>query len=323
MPAQLVKVLRRNLKSALKKGRIKEAAPILEHLKTEDPLGFETRGLTLEFLIKAQRLDEAEPLAKQLLRLFPASSRIHYLAGLCYYRLKRYDRAGPFFRESYRLYNHWQSRYWLAKTLTQRGKAGDFEEAQSILEEVRKGFPMAVRDLAWLFERKKDWENALRLRQEELAIKPDDEETKRQITRLKAKLLDPESLVEEMENLAEHGESVPQHLLPELVEDLFATGQGEKARATVIESLPELPARLAVQLGWVCNRAQAFDLVTQIFKEHVQENLNSYPFLNALENAAKKTNQAESVIEVYQGLAATHPALFGRIKKLAAAVEES
>ena len=55
----LKNVLVRNVQQALRRGDLEEAAAALEHLRAEDPLSVETRGLEVEHLLAAGRLDAA------------------------------------------------------------------------------------------------------------------------------------------------------------------------------------------------------------------------------------------------------------------------
>ncbi len=313
MAEKLERVLHRNLKAALRAGRLEEARDLVERLKGEAPLDPATRGFELELLIEEKGYEEAKSLAAQLETQFPNSSRIQFLAGKLAYRRKNYAKAAASFRESHRIFPHWRSQYWLGKALTQRG---ELDEARFHLETVRPQFPLVARDLAWLFERKGDLEKALACYEEALPFEEDSSFTKAQMERVKAKMLKPEALVEEVESLVAFGEEVPDSIFPEYIADLFETGRGDKARRLIHARIEQLPAGLATRVGWNCYRAHAYDLAYDLFSRFILENRSQFKLLNALEAAAKKCHRVESLIERYAELAPREKNLYGRIKKL-------
>lgn len=306
-------MLRRNLKAALRAARLDEANDLLERLKSEAPLDPVTRGFELELLIASKHYQEAKSLADQLEQHFPNSSRIHFLVGKLAYRQKNYQKATAAFRESHRIYPHWRSQYWLGKTLTQ---SGALDEARTHLETVRPHFPPAARDLAWLYERKGDLEKALEYYEEVLRFEEDSSFTAQQVARVKAKMLRPEVLVDEVETLVAFGESIPDSIFPEYIANLLKTGQGDKARRLIHERLEQLSARLATSVGWDCYRAHAYDLTYDLFSRFIMENRSQFKLLNALEVAAKKCHRVEALIESYLELAPLEKNFYGRIKKL-------
>jgi tetratricopeptide (TPR) repeat protein len=301
------------MKQALSQGRLAEAADILGRLKREDPLSRETRGYELEYYLASERLGEAESLAKQLCRTFPDSARVWFLAGKLAYRQKRYSDAETCFRESQRIYPSNQTQLWLGKTLTQ---TGEWNEAESLLTSVRDRYDHALLDLGWLYERKGDLEAALGAYDAYLAIHPDHEFASSQRVRIKARSLEPEALIEEVDRLVGFGEQIPASLFADYVEKLLDTGQGTRARETVRSRLSGLDPRLGTSVGWVCYRKQAYDLACDLFLAFLESNLANFKYLNSLEAAATKCNRVTEVIEAYKRLAPSSPKLHGRLKTL-------
>ena len=315
----IVGVLRRNLQETLRGNRLAEAGEILSRLKKEDPLSRETRGLELELLLKTHRLAEAQALAQQLCQLFPDSGRIQQLAGQVAYRQRRYVEAQAFFRESQRIYPHWQTQQWLGKTLTQ---LGSFEEAESLLLAARAHSVQAWLDLGWLYERRKDWPAAVDAYESFLKLHPGHSFATEQLTRVRAKQLDPEALIEEAEALAEFGEAMPEALFEEYIEKLFATGQGPAAREALLAHAPALDARQGTRLAWVCHHARAYDLACQLFLRHVETNLNSFKYLAALESSAAKCHRLPEVLDLYRRLASQERKLYGRMRNLTSRMQK-
>jgi len=304
-------VLARNLSQALRKNDFEAAEALLERLKEEEPMALATRGLELELLIKQGNGLPARSLCDQLLRLHDGSSRIQLLAGELAYREKRYAQAANHFRESHRLHNHWRSRYWLGKALTQGGK---LDEAQDILESLCESHSFILNDLAWLYERKNDLEKALATHETILKTDADNTYHRQQVERLKGLLLDPEELVEELATLEDLGEEIPQHLLPDFVSNLFKTGQGQRARDLIAEKASGFDHRLSLKVGWACYHAQAFDLAFDLFAPALPHNLKAFKFLNSLQNAARKGGRLEALKELYEQNAPNEPGLYGRLR---------
>lgn len=302
------------MRQALTRGRLNDAGDLLDRLKKEDPLSRETRGFELELYINSNRLAEADALARQLCHLFPESSRIHFLAGKLAYRQKRYEEAEVSFRESQRLYPSPQTQYWLGRTLTQTGR---FDEAESLLLSAREHNPRALPDLAWLYERKNDLEAALRAYDEFLKIHPEDSYAADQRLRVRAKMLEPEALIEEVSALSDLGESVPASLFPEFVNKLFESGQAPRAREEVTSRIDSMDARLGVQVAWVCYKAGAYDLACTLFLVHLPANLDNRKYLVALEAAAIKCKKASEVLEAYRPHQDKARHLYGRSRALA------
>jgi tetratricopeptide (TPR) repeat protein len=302
------------MRQALAQGNLQDAEQILARLKQEDPLGRETRGFELELYLNSNRLQEASALAGQLRRLFPDSGRILFLAGRAAYRLKQYQEAEYCFRESQRVFPHWRALHWLGKTLCQTDR---YEEAEALLLSACERTPYALLDLAWLYERKNDLEAALRKCEEFLERYPSHPFAGEQRLRIKAKMLEPDALIGEVDTMAELGEEVGEVLLPEYVERLFATGQSLRAREEVTKRMGSLHPKLGVRLAWVCYHARAYDLACTLFLANLHgTTLSDYKYLAALEAGARRCNRLSQVLEAYRGLAQQAPQLHGRIRSL-------
>ena len=313
MSKSLPEVLRRNLREALRQRCLADAADVLSRLQKEDPLHPATRGLELEFYLASNRLSEANTLARQLCNLFPNSGRIFYLGGKAAYRVKDYPEAESRFRESQRLYPHWQTQQWLGKTLTQIGR---FDEAEALLIKVQPQNPWALLDLGWLHERRGDLDAALKAYETFLASHPGDPMAKEQRIRIRAKMLEPEALIEEVGALEELGEPVPAALLPEYVQRLFETGQGPRARQEILSCMEKMEARVANRVAWICYRAQAYDLACSLFLRNLGSNLGNFKYLRALESAAVKGGRVAPVLDAYRGFLDQAPQLHGHIRTL-------
>ncbi len=314
MSEKVIGILRQNMRRALGDGRHAEAGEILAQLKIEDPLSRETRGFELELCLNAGRLGEANALARQLCRQFPQSGRMFFLAGKVAYKLKHYEEAEAHFRESQRIYPSWRTQHWLGKALTQSGK---LDEAESHLLAAREHADVAQLDLAWLHERRNDLDAALKAYDDYLAAHPGDQYATDQRVRIKARMLEPESLIEEVSAMKEMGEEIPASLFPEVVEKLFATGETPRAREEVSARMKTLDAKTAIRVAWACYTARAYDLACALFLAHLRPNLTNYKYLNALEAAATRSGRVPVVLEVYDSLLKEAPHLWGRRKSLA------
>lgn len=313
MTKAIVDALRQNLRQALAQRRLAEAEQILSRLKKENPLSVETRGFELELFIESDRIEEATSLAEQLCRTFPDSARIFFLAGKLAYRRKNYEAAEARFRESQRIYPSAQTQYWLGKTLTQ---TGHFEEAESLLISVRDQNPWALLVLGWLHERRNDFESALKAYDDFLEHYPGNRFASEQRVRIKAKLLDPEALIDEANMLADFGERLPDAMFVELVEKLFETGQTPRAREEIGARLDAMEPREGVRVAWICYRHQAYDLACALFLNHLRANLFNFKYLSALEAAARKCDRLPQVLDAYRGFGPEARHLYGRRKFL-------
>ena len=316
---RLVQVLRRNLTQALKRGQLTQAAAVLERLKDEDPLSVQTRGMELEYLLKAGRREEAGVLVKQLLRLFPGSARIHYLAGRIQYQEKDYAAALGHFSESDRVHPSWSTRRWLGKTYTQLGQ---LREAEALLMELASGHPDVNIDLAWVYERMDDLIRALSCLDTYLDRHPNDTFAKAQRLRLRSRALPPEELTEEVDTLRALGDDIPPELTITYVQRLLETGKGSEARRFIDESRERLSWRTAASLAWICHQLQAYDVALQLFLVALPAHLRDYKYLSALEFAAGQCRRINEVIDTYECHAEDEKRLYGRIKSLQARLDD-
>jgi len=316
MASPLVRTLGSNLRKALVQGDLAGAEEILARLKKEDPLSRETRGLELELRLRQNRLEEAGALAEQLCRLFPDSARILSLAGRVAYRQKNYALAEANFRESQRIYAHWQTQHWLGKSLTQLGR---FEEAEPLLNAALERSPRVWLDLAWLHERRDDLQAALAACEAYLKDYPGDAFAGQQRLRLRARMIEPDALIEEADILAGMGERVSDALYPDYVRRLFETGQALRAREEITARLESMDARLAKNVAWICYRLQAYDLALSLFLAHLGANHTDYKYLRALETAAARCRRTDRVLEAYRTLLPQAKHLHGRIRFLSQA----
>ena len=305
--------MRRNLKEALKRGRLDEATILLNNIKDAEPLAIATRGFELEFLIKSGRRQEAVILGDQLLAQFPESSRIQFLVGDLAYQNRNYDKAEACFRESGRLFPHWRSRWRLGQTLTQLNR---LDEARPLLEELVTQFYFINRDLAWCYERSGAIDQAIACHQKLLAAEPSSQASKANLERLKALQLEPEELVEELDNLTELGEEVPDHLLPDYVARLFSTGQAIRVRNMIAEKAGSFSPALALKVGWNCFHAKAYDLAFDLLLKDFAGRKTGVKYLGALESAALKSGRTHDLVKVYEEYASSAPNLYGRAKRL-------
>ncbi len=313
MTKALIETLKYHMKQALNGGRLEEAQAILARLKKEDPLSPATCGFELEFYINSNRFSEAEALAEQLCRLFPESARIIFLAGKLAYRLKRYAEAEAHFRESQRLFPNLQTQHWLGKTLTQAGK---FDEAESLLHAALEQRRNVLLDLAWLYERKNNLDAALKALDEFLVESPGDRYAVEQRARIRAKMLEPEELVDEAGSLASLGEDVPAAFFPEYIQRLFETGQSLRARDEIAAGMRGMDMKTAVRVAWICYRVQAYDLACTLFLAQVGANKSNFKYLAALESAASKCSRLSEVAAAYRVLIPEARQLYGRLRSL-------
>ena len=313
--ASLVSTLHRNLARALAAGDLEDATAILDRLRREDPMSVRTRGGELELLLRGGCLEDAEVLAPQLMVAFPSSARVFYLAGRVAYQRRDYPAAVARLEESLRISHHWRCQYWLGKALTQ---AGRLQEAEAALLEAVTHTPLARRDLAWLYERMGENPLALATLEEYVKSQPDDAFAQSQVRKLRARALDPEQLCGELETLQDLGEEIPPEVLPEYVDGLLRTGQGERAREVLAVREGSLDPRTLNQVAWVCHRLQAPDLACRLLLRCVASNLHSAKTLNALEGDAVRAGRLTDVIAAYRSLVEREPRLWGRIRRLQA-----
>ncbi|MCA9264303.1 MAG: tetratricopeptide repeat protein, partial [Planctomycetales bacterium] len=313
MVEPLKKVLQRNLATALRHHDFTSARELLNSLRAEDPLSVETRGMELEFLVLTKNYTEANALADQLVRCFPNSARVLHLAGRLAYAQRRYNEAEEHFRESARLYPQWFSQLFLGKTLTQLGR---FAEAESLLTGLVRDHPAARRDLSWLYERQGEPERALQEIERFLEGAPGDAFAQTQRDRLRSLCRSPDELVEEVEILAELGETVDENVMPQYVASLLQTGKAEQARTYVADQLPQMSATSAVRVGWQCYRLQAYDLSFELFCHGFADNLTNVKLLTAWETSARRADRQGEACGLLRKFAPQCPQLYGRLRRL-------
>jgi len=304
--------LKNNFYKMLRENRLDQAEEIIHAIQKHDPLSAQTKGMELELLVKAERWAEASRLCEQLMKLYPDSSRIMFLAGKLAYRLKDYPTSAEHFRESHRLYAHWRSQYWLGKALTQKG---DFEEALLMLEAVKDRAAYVLPDLAWLFERMGEIQQAVSVLEQYLSDH-EDSRAQTQLTRLRAKQMSPDQLGEEFATMMEFEDAVPDTLVTEFLANLLKTGQVVEARR-YLDQHPTHPPNISMQIAWQCYHYQQYDVALDRFLPGLERNIRNPKYLNALEYAARMCHRADMLNEHYSKLAPRYPQLYGRAKRLA------
>ena len=315
---QLIRVLRNNIKQALRQRQLDEAAKLLDRLKQEDPLAGETRCFELEYLLALKRSGDAQALAEQLLELFPDSSLVQFLAGRGYYQRKKYAKAAECFRESFRIAPRWDSQRWLGKTYTQMGRFGD---AESQLNELASRYHVVNLDLAWLYERMGNIERAIHCMDAYLEKYPDADYAIAKRKRLFANAQDPETLKADVDMLVELDEEIDSELLEAYIKGLLETGESRTARRFILERLDTFDDGTATSLGWICYHRQAFDLAMVLFLKVLPSKLGEVKFLTSLETAARHCNRVEDLLGCYATYAPRSNNLYGRSNNLRALVE--
>ena len=308
-----IATLSRQVRDALRRSHVEDARTALLHLEAEAPLTLETRGLGLELLIREESFAEAEPLSSQLLELHPDSPRVHYLAGWLAYRQRRYREAEDRFRESDRIHPHWSSRRYLGKSLTQ---SGDLEKAEAILVPLSSEHFVCHLDLAWLYERKTDFSRALAHIEKYLERDPDNVFAADQRVRLKARSIPREDLLAEVEELESLGEPIPDSILPDTIETLFASGLTKRAREVIAGVREDLSPAVRTRVAWVSYRAHAYDCAFEIFLDIFDRHRGDPKFRRALETAAARCQRTAELLERYREAAARDPSFYGRIRSL-------
>jgi tetratricopeptide (TPR) repeat protein len=311
--------LKRTFLSALDRGDLDGARAILERLEAKDPLSAETRGLRLRYLLRKGAREEASRLAEQLLKTFPASPGILFWCGKAAYLNKDYKYAVRLFRESFRLEPHPSAEQALGNALT---NLGVYDEAEPILRRLSERWPKVLLDLAWLHERRGDFDQALRAVESYRESFPDNEFAKEKERRLRAKRADGEDLIEEIETLVDLGEEIPAEILPEAFERLSAAGRGDEARELVRRQAADLEPRRAIDIGWAAHRLAAYDVSYELFVEAFPSQPRNFKLLGALEKAARLTGRLEDLAKRYKAAAEANPGFHGRLKRVRRQIEK-
>jgi tetratricopeptide (TPR) repeat protein len=308
-----LQVLKRNIKQWIRQSDWSRVVDGLEELKQIDPLTVATRGLELEYLLAAGHKQAAQALAQQLVNLFPASSRIHYLVGQLAYRQKNYSQALAAFEESHSLYPHWRTERYIGKALTQ---SGDFEKAEPILVRLIDKQPLCLLDLAWLYERQQHCAKAQTFIEQYLHHVPEDAFAKQQLQRLQARVLSPEQVLEEVQALVDFDQPIPIGLLSEYTRIRLAHGEGVAVRQWVMERLPEIDNKDALQLGWLCYQLKVYDLAFELFVKDFAAQYEHYKYRAALELSAERGGQLIRLVEIYEQYVETDKRFYGRVIRL-------
>jgi hypothetical protein len=116
--------------------------------------------------------------------------------------------------------------------------------------------------------------------------------------------------------LLAHGEEVPGVLVVSYCEALLRTANGAKARQVVKTHRTSLSPREAVNLGWICYRLGADDLAYGLLLAGLPDDLHNVKLLSTLERTAVRCRRVDDLVAAYAPLAASAPALHGRIKSL-------
>lgn len=312
---QLIRVLRNNIKQALRQRQFDEVAKLLDRLKQEDPLAGETRCFELEYLLAVKRSEDALALAEQLLELFPDSARVQFLAGRVCYQRKDYAKAVDRFSESQRIARRWDSQRWLGKTYTQMGR---FEEAEAPLLELAPRHDIVNLDLAWLYERMGSIDRAIACMDAYLQKHPSADHAIAKRKRLFANAQDPETLKADVDMLVALDEEIPSELLEAYIKGLLETGESRTARRFILDRLDALDDRTAASLGWICYHRQAFDLVMVLFLKALPSKLGDVRFLSSLETSARRCDRVVDLLAGYETYAPSSKNLYGRSNRLRA-----
>lgn len=315
MENEAANVLERRIRASLRERAYDDTAALLESLRALEPLSVRTRALELEHLVRAGRRAEAYALAAPLVPLFPASARVLYWAGRAAYAVRRYDEAASWLEESCRIAHSNHGERWRAKALTQLGRLDDAEPI--LLALAARGEPCRA-DLAWLYERRGDLVRAIAELELHVQVYPDDARARDNLLRLRAGTMDAESLVAEVAELTALGEPLPEAMRAPYLGALLSTARTAEARQLVSELYEFLDVRDATSLGFVCYRAQAWDLAYELLVRALPARASDVKHLNALEKAAAMAGRTVELAEVLHAHAAKHPSLHGRVRKLRA-----
>jgi tetratricopeptide (TPR) repeat protein len=309
----IARALREGVKRALRARSWSDAESALTRLKDVDPLSAETRGLELELWLCTGRTRDAAAMADRLAEQFPASPRVQYLAGWAASVARQWAVAAERFRESDRLHPNPRTRRWLGRALT---NLEEWDEAQRTLEPILDAIPACHLDLAWLWERRGDPQRALGHVEAYRARDPDHPMARAQRLRLRAAILDPAALVDEVEGLLALDEEVPEDILPAYVLGLLVTARGDRARDFVTARAAALPAATATAIGWNCYRHPAYDLAYPLFAAAFAANMRNIKFLRAIETAADRIGKLPELIQLFEQHAPDHRPLYGRARTL-------
>ncbi|MFT7624135.1 MAG: tetratricopeptide (TPR) repeat protein [Myxococcota bacterium] len=305
--------LRRSAQRALQRRDWAAARAALDHLRVEAPGDWVGRVLEFELAFWDGAADEARSHGRRLVELRPGSPRVQYWMGRLCYRDRRYDEAAAHFREGLALHPNVTTRLWLGKALTQHGV---LDEAERILVEISVTLPHALRDLAWLHERRGDPDTARKTLKRFLKLQPDDDFAKRSLERLEAEGLSADELIEEVAARRDLGDDIEDDLLAPYIKTLLRRGDIAAARVELQKELPGRPPRVAHGVGWECHKGGAPDLAFDAWVAGFEQSIRNIKTLNSLEADARKVNRIGELIALYEAHAPDHKPLFGRLHKL-------
>ncbi len=307
------KTLERNLICVLRRGQLEEAKSILRKMQAEAPFARETRILELELLLKEKKLSDSNRLAKDLIKLFPDSSRLFKLAGEAAYQMKEYKDALAHFEEAHRLFNHSEIQLWIGKTLTQLGL---FAKAQPLLESIAEQQPRAHQALGWLFERQGNLVRAIESHNHFLNLSPRNPYSQREVERLRAALLTPEDLQQEVTNLLDMGEKIPTSILRTYLKSLLQMGRNQQLRDLLAGPAKDLSSRELIDVAWAAYQAGAHDVAFDLFASQLNQGPTDFKIWKALETSAQILDRNEELIQIYESLCSEKPQLHTRIRRI-------
>lgn len=313
MPAPLLEVLRRNAGRALVRRDWSAAEGLLDQLREADPGSPQTRCLEAELAIQTGEVARGRALAEAVAHAHPASPKALWVAGLGAYRAKAWSEAVEHFRESEALFSSGRTRWWLGKALT---CARSFDEAEALLVEVVAERPYAAGDLAFLYQCRGDSAAALRVLDRHAADLEDNPRAAGLRARLRARRVDPEDLLEELDALGTVGEQVAPEVLGATLVALVDADRAAEALELVRARVEELSTSQLLDAGWDLYRRQAYDLAWPLFARALPAQRGNIKFLGPLEKTAARAGQLPALLELYAVHAPQQKALYGRSKRL-------
>ncbi len=197
--------------------------------------------------------------------------------------------------------------------MTQMGR---LDEAEPILRELVRDHPRCAPDLAWLHERRGEIAEAIRILEHHTERYPDDRYPAHHLEQLRARTTAPDRLEEQVETLKEYGEDVPPGMFAEYVESLLRTGRSAMVRKILPTLRATLEPRMRRQIAWSCHRHGVPDLAYGLFLEALPDRPGDFKLLAALEKDARLSGRLDELLDRYRELAAHHPKLWGRIRRL-------
>ncbi len=147
---------------------------------------------------------------------------------------------------------------------------------------------------------------------------PGDAALSAQRQRLRARQLDSDELLAELDGLVALGEDIPGALVPEWAEALLRAGRVVELRRFLETRSPALEPRVRTRLAWVCYRLQAHDVAFELFLASFPDYRDDRKFLTAFESAARRSGRLDEVRTLYGEHAPEAKHLYGRVKRLSA-----